>query len=91
MENLTLHELPIDLEYEQEWTPILHKLIHIVLNLLKWSKIGKGTMAVFIESKDVNPKCGSWTNYPDILEGQVLERCNSEQIKSNGWLKCLTQ
>ncbi len=24
----------------------------------------------FIESKDVNPKCGSWTNYPDI-KGQV--------------------
>lgn len=33
--NLTLHELPIDLEYEQELTQILHKLIHIVLNLLK--------------------------------------------------------
>ncbi len=40
---------------------------------------------MFIESKDVNPKCGSWTNYPDI-KGQVLEMCNSEQIKSNGWL-----
>lgn len=35
MENLSLQELPIDLEYEQELTQILHKLIHIVLNLLK--------------------------------------------------------